>query len=204
MGPFFKLPEYFRTHTQEDLYDLKKSPYAWAVGMEGSTYYEAISASPKMLHCFNFTMATSEKITPILGMFPFSSMKEAVEADPSRPFAVDIGGGRGHFLLAIQREEAPNGFGAKMILQDRPDVLASLKPEDIPNIEAMPYDFFTPQPVKSKQRPVLYIPLPKLMITRCTLVSDASYPPRLLFPSMRGPGEKRGICNGTYISLHHL
>jgi hypothetical protein len=80
-------------------------------------------------------MATSEKVTPILDMFPFSSMKEEVEADPSRPFAVDIGGGRGQ-LLAIQ-QEAPNGFGAKMILQDRPSVIDPLTPEDIPNIEKM-------------------------------------------------------------------
>ena len=151
-GPFYKLPEYFRTHQQEDLYDLKKSPYAWAVGLEGKDYYEAISSDPKKLHNFNFTMATSEAVTPILGMFPWASMKEQVEADPSRPFAVDIGGGRGQFLKAIQ-QEAPNGFGAKLILQDRPDVLASLTEDDIPGIEKMPYDFFTPQPVKSKFLP---------------------------------------------------
>ncbi|CZR57284.1 related to O-methyltransferase B [Phialocephala subalpina] len=119
--PFYKLPEHFRTHKQEDLYDLKKSHYAWAVGLE---------------------------VTPILGMFPWTSMKAKVEADPSRVFAVDIGGGRSQFLKAIQKE-APNGFGAKMILQDRPDVLASLTAEDIPGIKKMSYDFFTPQPVKN-------------------------------------------------------
>jgi hypothetical protein len=148
IGPFYKLPEYFRTHKQEDLYDLKKSPYAWAVGLEGKGYYEAISSDPKKLRNFNFTMVASEKVTPILGMFPWSSMKEEVEADPTRAFAVDIGGGRGQLLKAIQKE-APNGFGAKMILQDRPDVLASLTAEDLPGIEKMSYDFFTPQPVKS-------------------------------------------------------
>lgn len=36
-----------------------------------------------------------------------------------------------------------------MILQDREDVIGSLTKEDIPNIETMVYDFFTPQPVKS-------------------------------------------------------
>jgi hypothetical protein len=35
-----------------------------------------------------------------------------------------------------------------MILQDRPSVLDGLTAEDIPNIEKMAYDFFTPQPVK--------------------------------------------------------
>ena len=151
-GPFYKLPEYFRTHKQEALYDLKKSPYAWAVGLEGKGYYEAISSDPKKLHNFNFTMAASEKFMPILGMFPWASMKEEVEADPTRAFAVDIGGGRGQLLKAIQKE-APNGFGAKMILQDRPDILASLTAEDLPGIEKMSYDFFTPQPVKSMTFP---------------------------------------------------
>lgn len=153
-APFLKLPEYFRTHQQEDLYDLKKSPYAWAVGLEGKDYYEAISSNKRWLHNFNFTMATSESVTPILGMFPWASMKAAVEADFdfSRAFVVDIGGGRGQFLKAIQ-QEAPNGFGAKMILQDRPDVLESVTAEDAPGIEKMPYDFFTPQPVKSKSFP---------------------------------------------------
>ncbi|TVY27243.1 O-methyltransferase [Lachnellula hyalina] len=151
-GPFLKLPEYFRTHKQEDLYDLNKSPYAWAVGMEGQSYYDAISSDPRKLHNFDFTMATSEQVTPILGMFPWASMKEQVEADTSRAFVVDIGGGRGQLLKAIQKE-APNGFGAKMILQDRPDVLASLTAADTPGIEKMPYDFFTPQPVKSMAFP---------------------------------------------------
>lgn len=108
--------------------------------MEGSTYYDAISADPEMLRYFNFTMATSATFTPILGMFPYSSMKEQVEADPSRPFAVDIGGGRGQLLLAIEKEEARNGFGAKMIFQDLPQVIDALMAEDIPKIEKLSYD----------------------------------------------------------------
>ena len=105
--------------------------------------YEAISSYPRKLQNFNFTMAGSEQVTSILGMFPWASMKE-VEIDFSRAFAVGIGDGRGHFLKAIQKG-ALKGFGAKMIPQDRPDVLASLPAEDIPGIEKMSYDFFTSQ-----------------------------------------------------------
>jgi len=97
---------------------------------------------------FNTTMTQVESNMPILGMFPFGSLKDQVEAEPDRPFIVDIGAGRGQSLLKIQKE-APSGFGANLILQDRPDVIDSLKPEDIPNIEKMAYDFFTPQPIKS-------------------------------------------------------
>ncbi|KAH8820715.1 o-methyltransferase-like protein [Xylogone sp. PMI_703] len=145
---YVKLPEYFRTHTHNDLFDLKKSPFAYALGLEGMTYYEAISHDPDRFNMFNMTMTQMESQVPVLGMYQFGSLKNAVEAEPERPFIVDIGGGRGQALVAIQKE-APAGFGAKMILQDRPDVISSLAPGDIPNIEALPYDFFTPQPVKN-------------------------------------------------------
>ena len=145
---YVKLPEYFRTHTQDALFDLKKSPFAYALGLEGMTYYEAISQDPDRLNMFNMTMAQMEDQVPVLGMYPFGSLSTKVAAEKERPFIVDIGGGRGQALRAIQKE-APVGFGAKMILQDRPDVIGSLMPEDLPNIETMVYDFFTPQPIKS-------------------------------------------------------
>jgi hypothetical protein len=112
------------------------------------TYYEAISHDPDRLNMFNMTMVQMEKSVPILGMYPFAALKEDVKAENGRPFIVDVGGGRGQALLAIQKE-TPAGFGAKMILQDRPDVIGSLTAEDIPNIEPMAYDFFKPQPITS-------------------------------------------------------
>jgi hypothetical protein len=145
-----KLPEYFKTHSREDLYHLKKSPFAYGHGLEGKTYYEAISHTPERLHMFNTTMVQMEQTVPILGLFPFASLKEEVEAEQDRAFVVDIGGGQGQALVALQKE-APAGFGAKLILQDRSDVLDKLPDERIPNIEKMVYDFHTPQPVKSKQ-----------------------------------------------------
>lgn len=145
---FQQLPQYFRTHSKEDLYDIKKSPYAFAHGMEGSTYYEVISADPERLEMFNMTLSSQANNMPVLGMFPFSSLKSQVEAEPDRPFIVDVGGGRGAPLMTIL-SEAPNGFGANVLLQDRPDVLASVPQEDIPGVEKMVHDFFTPQPVKN-------------------------------------------------------
>jgi hypothetical protein len=86
---------------------------------------------------------------PISGMFPWETLKEKVEQEPERPFFVDVAGGRGQALLKLQ-EEIPGAYGGKLILQDLPIVIDTLKPEDIPNIEAMGYDIFTPQPVKSE------------------------------------------------------
>jgi hypothetical protein len=158
-GPFFvlcmefnkmcmALPDYFKTHKPEELYDLKKSPYCFSIGKEGKTYYEAIDEDPEQRLIWNSCLQIIEKNMPISGMFPWETLKENVEKEPERPFFVDIAGGRGQALLKLQ-EEIPGAYGGKLILQDLPIVLDTLKPEDIPNIEAMPYDIFTPQPVKN-------------------------------------------------------
>ncbi|KAK4539252.1 hypothetical protein LTR36_000858 [Oleoguttula mirabilis] len=147
MTPCQKLPEYFRTHGTKELHDVKTSPYAYGHGREGATFYEVISEKPERFEAFNGTLVQMDSEMPVLGMFPFDSMKTQVQAETHRPFIVDVGGGVGRILTSIQ-QEAPAGFGAPMILQDRPDVLASIKDEDIPNITKMEHDFFQPQPVK--------------------------------------------------------
>ena len=150
MGCFLTLPDYFKTKTAEELTDLRKIPYSCAYGMEGLTFYEALSSSPERLNMFNKAMMQQEASLPTLGMFPFTSLREEVEAEPDRPFVVDIGGGRGQSLLLIQKE-TEHGFntGAKMILQDRAQVLDTIPQEMVPGVEKMPYDFYTEQPVKS-------------------------------------------------------
>ncbi|KAI9708755.1 MAG: hypothetical protein M1820_003710 [Bogoriella megaspora] len=144
---YSQLPRYFKTHTKEDLFDLKKSPYAFAKDREGMTYYQVISDDPERFEMFNNSLVHMDAQMPVLGMFPFASLKAQVEADPSRAFIVDIGGGHGRVLRSVL-EEAPAGFGAQSILQDRADVLASIPDADLPHITKMEHDFFTPQPVR--------------------------------------------------------
>lgn len=117
--------------------------------MEGKTYYEVISADPERFEMFNQTLVQMDAEMPVRGMFPFGSIKEQVQAEPDRPFIVDVGGGMGKVLNSIL-EEAPQGFGAECVLQDRADVLASIPQESIPGVKKMEHDFFTPQPVKSR------------------------------------------------------
>ncbi|KAK0720760.1 S-adenosyl-L-methionine-dependent methyltransferase [Lasiosphaeris hirsuta] len=145
---FPKLPEYLKTHTPKELYDLKKSPFAYAFGKEGMTYYDIIDEDPEKRQLWNKMIQQMESNMPISGMFPWDSLKEQVEKEPERPFFVDVGGGRGQALLKLQ-EEIPGTYGGKLILQDLPHVINTLKSEEIPNIEAMSYDIFTPQPVKN-------------------------------------------------------
>ncbi|GAB7365133.1 hypothetical protein MBLNU230_g6222t1 [Neophaeotheca triangularis] len=145
---FKQIDRYFKTHSREDILDRTKNPYGFAHGLEGKTYYEVISADPERFEAFNQTLVQMDSEMPVRGMFPFDSMKAQVEAEPERPFIVDIGAGMGKVLMSIM-EEAPGGFGAECILQDRPDVLAAIPDESIPGVKKMEHDFFTPQPVKN-------------------------------------------------------
>jgi hypothetical protein len=58
---------------------------------------------------------------------------------------VDIGGGKGHATKQIR--SLTKEIKGKLILQDLPNVIADIS-EPIPGVEAMAYDFFTPQPIE--------------------------------------------------------
>lgn len=116
------------------------------------TYYDAIESDPVFSDTWHKAMIMVETMQPITGMFPFPSMQAAVEAEPHRAFVVDVGGGRGNALTAISRDSGRSSYGgAKMILQDMPEVLEGRDPVRISGVENMPNDFFNgQQPVKSK------------------------------------------------------
>lgn len=142
------LPDYVKSHEPEEIFDVRKSPFAFSVGHEGKMYYEVYDLDPAKRSLWNIGMQKLGNHIPVVGMFPFASLEDQVKKGPERPFVVDIGGGRGQALLAIQ-EQCRGAFGGKLILQELPVVLESLTPDDIPGIEPMPYDIFTPQPIKS-------------------------------------------------------
>lgn len=145
---YLSLPDYFKTHQPVDLYDPTKTPFSCANNSEGKTFYEVLRDDPEQGAMFGRSMKLQEPFLPTLGMFPFSSLQAEVEAERDRPFMVDIGGGRGH-MLEIIHQDTEGGYGAKMILQDRPEVIQTISPDEIPGIERMAHDFFTPQPVKN-------------------------------------------------------
>ncbi|KAL5614136.1 hypothetical protein FOVSG1_003199 [Fusarium oxysporum f. sp. vasinfectum] len=133
------LPDYVKSHTPEEIFDLKKTPFAFSVGCEGKTYYEVydLDPNPKLGNHI-----------PVIGMLPFEDLEDQVTKQPGSPFVVDVGGGRCQALLAIQ-EHCKGSFGGKLILQDLPIVLDSLTLDEIPSIEPMPFSIFTLQSVKN-------------------------------------------------------
>ncbi|KAI6774411.1 hypothetical protein HG531_001260 [Fusarium graminearum] len=149
---FIHLADYCKSHQPEDIFDLTKSPAVYSVGKEhlGKSYYELldIDPDPERRELWNANMVAVDELMPVVGMFPFASLKEEVEQDPGRPFLVDIGAGRGQSCIAI-RKDIGDAFDAKYILQDLPGVINTMDPNDYPDFELMTYDAFTPQPVKN-------------------------------------------------------
>ncbi|KAK7398538.1 hypothetical protein QQX98_012086 [Neonectria punicea] len=146
------LPEYLKSHEPDDVFNLVKSPAVYSVGKEhlGKSYYELLEIDPDLerREVWNTNMFMVDQLMPVVGMFPFASLKEQVEQDPERPFLVDIGAGRGQSCFAI-RNDINGAFDAKFILQDLPGVINNMKPKDYPGFELMTYDAFTPQPVQN-------------------------------------------------------
>ncbi|PTD06629.1 O-methyltransferase afvC [Fusarium culmorum] len=144
--------DYCKSHQPEDIFDLTKSPAVYSVGKEhlGKSYYELldIDSDPERRELWNANMVAVDELMPVVGMFPFASLKEEVEQDPGRPFLVDIGAGRGQSCIAI-RKDIGDAFDAKYILQDLPGVINTMDPKDYPDFELITYDAFTPQPVKN-------------------------------------------------------
>lgn len=146
---WWKVSDYLKTHSAEDAKEATKVPFVWAMGKEGMTYYEAIEEDPVVSDTWHKGMIMIETTQPISGMFPFTSMKDAVEAEPQRAFVVDVGGGRGNALVSIMKD-CGGSYGAKMVLQDMAEVLEGKDPVKVDGVENMPHNFYNVQPVESK------------------------------------------------------
>jgi hypothetical protein len=98
-------------------------------------------------------LATMEQTLPITGMYDFSWVGEAAAKEPERTIFVDVGGGKGHAILALA-EEYPVIDVKRSVLQDRPDVIAEVDRIDaVPGAKTMGHDFYTENPVKGMKSP---------------------------------------------------
>jgi hypothetical protein len=138
--------------------------------------FELISSMPDMFRDFNAFMGRTVGARKKWLEWYDVSERLIQGARQDVPLFVDIGGGKGHDTIRFQ-EEYPNS--GQLVLQDLAPVIASI--QGLPaGIEAMPYDFFTPQPVKGKGASpaskgfLIYKP------DRCACILLPSHIPRLV------------------------
>ena len=82
-------------------------------------------------------------------MFPMASiLGPNTKTDPQAVLLVDVGGNKGHEVASFHG--AHPDLPGRLILQDLPSMIERVRKNPLTDIELMPYDFFTPQPVKGE------------------------------------------------------
>ena len=116
----------------------------------GHSVWEGLKSNPAEKAAFDDAMAARAKMKPgpWHKKYDFASeLAHKIKRD-EEVIVVDVGGNIGHDLRNLRRD-FPHAKG-RFILQDLPETIERLEKPLEHGIEAMKYDFFTPQIVKGK------------------------------------------------------
>lgn len=119
-----------------------------------ASFFEYVVADPVRNKEFADVMECHSKwnMTAWTDLFPTDNLLK--NAKPDRPLVVDIGGSKGHDLEKFRRKhpKIPDGC---LVLEELPGVLRDV-PKVSKSILKLPYDFFTPQPVRGARAYLLH------------------------------------------------
>jgi hypothetical protein len=150
MVPYFHLPAYFEKYGRKEPQQQTHIPATFARGHAEKTFWEVLAMDPPYLQRFLKGMSVIEGRSPAAGIYDFGWLVEKAKQEPDRPVFVDVGGGKGHALLAIQKEfpELPLD---RMVLQDRPESIQAVEATGDPSlakVQKVAMDFHQDQPTK--------------------------------------------------------
>lgn len=145
---FASLTTYFQKNGFGSLSDPKNGPFQKVTG--STTFFDYAQANPPWGVYLNHHMGGYSQGRPSWmdhGFFPVEErlLKDADTSSGDAALLVDIGGNIGHDLDEFRRK-FPEAKG-RLVLQDLKRVIDQIVELD-PQIERMPYDFHTEQPVK--------------------------------------------------------
>ena len=126
----------------------EKSPFVYAHNI---SFWEFFDKHPQHRKDLDEYMAVRRKgLNQWHEMFPMASvLGPNAKRDPKAVLFVDVGGGKGHEARNL-REAHPELLG-RLILQDLPSMIDRVRDDPPEGVELMPYDFFTPQPIKGQR-----------------------------------------------------
>ena len=191
---------YLAVHGNKDIHTYTDTPHSWTNGTPDLNFWQVLGSVPGRMETFGRGLSLFDVLHPVLGIFPFEQELEAGNSS-ERTLAVDIGGGRGTAMLEL-RKGCPSLKG-RLVIQDMKQQLDSVSDEDLPGVEKMEHDFFTPQPVKDAQvyyirrvfhdwqddeaRKILQAVVPAMAKDSRILISD------MALPEPVGPGDAGAI-----------
>ncbi|KAF3761234.1 S-adenosyl-L-methionine-dependent methyltransferase [Cryphonectria parasitica EP155] len=148
---FVAIPQFLRENGYKNPSDPNHAP--WHLGHKTEMNpFPWLKAHPEYMKFFLPWMATMREGQPSFldGMdFRKEILSSLQNTDNTIPVFVDVGGAMGHQCIALQHKYPD--FKGRIILQDQPFIIDQVKTSPLPGfqgIEAMAYDFFTPQPIK--------------------------------------------------------
>jgi len=138
-----KLFDYFELNGYKNPEDAYNAPFQLAYNTK-SHYFEWLSQNPTIQEVFNSVMTQSQQYRGA-DWFKIYPVQQMLQVSPDRVLLVDIGGGVGHDIMAFKKH-FPDLPG-KLVLQDLPQVIDTIK-EPLPEgITAIGYNMFEPQPI---------------------------------------------------------
>lgn len=141
------MPAYFATRGYKCPTDPDDTPFQYVFETKLG-FYEYLEKDTESFRDFDTFMKASKLNSPIFEHW-FPVQERLIngfhqEKNSSDVLMIDIGGGLGHDLERFKKV-FPQA-GGRLILQDLARTVANAEVTE--GIEAMPYDFFTPQPVQ--------------------------------------------------------
>jgi hypothetical protein len=146
-------PGYFQHHGYSCPTDAKDGLVQHALQTK-KTSFEYIMSDPHLLKDFNLFMGNGMGARKSwLDWYPVqSNILDGADADPDKALIVDVGGGKGHDLIAFHKRY-PNA--GRLVLEDLPAAFDDLGQYSMV-IEKVPHDFLAEaQPVKGTAFPLI-------------------------------------------------
>ncbi|KAK4235619.1 S-adenosyl-L-methionine-dependent methyltransferase [Achaetomium macrosporum] len=121
----------------------------------GKPMYDVLRENPDRRADFDAYMAARKQektrtwhtVYPVISELSLALAPKGKLLDTSEITIVDVGGNRGHDLESFT--DSNPGFNGRLVLQDLPETIGPLLADGKKRVfEAMPHDFFTPQPVR--------------------------------------------------------
>ena len=148
MIPLSRLPEFFAERGWKSPEDAFNGPFQYAVDTD-KHIFDYIVTKPRLQQAFNTTMALSHRRRGPSWYTFFPVNDRFSNASPTEDLLVDVGGGQGTDLFGFRK--AYPEISGKLVLQDLPAVISSTDVDTLSTfgIEAIPHNFFHPQPIKN-------------------------------------------------------
>lgn len=146
MGPAqMAIPDFVKASGYKNITDNADCPFQKG-HQTPLTAFPWIMGHPDLASHFNNFMSLNHSGQPSwLDAYPIQ--EHFAKAKPGQAFMVDVGGGLGHQLLALQKRYGDQVPSDSLVLQDLP-VVIGMAPE-MPGVKNMIQDIFDPQVVKN-------------------------------------------------------